>query len=58
MIYIEDMEDGWVFLKYERLPTFCYRCGILGHQDRECQRINKGCLHMDEDDYLVHGCAL
>ena len=37
--------------KYERLPTFCYWCGILGHQYHECQRINKRCLHTDEDEF-------
>ena len=51
MIHIEDMEEGWVSFKYERLPTFCYRCGILDHQDRDCQQINKRCLHMDEDEF-------
>ncbi|KAK6153100.1 hypothetical protein DH2020_012739 [Rehmannia glutinosa] len=24
-------------LKYERLPNFCYYCGIIGHGDRECE---------------------
>lgn len=39
IVHIEDVEEGWVFFKYERLPTFCYHCGILGHQDHECQKI-------------------
>lgn len=51
MIHIEDMDEGWVYFKYERLPTFCYRCGILGHQDCECQQINKGCFHTVEDEF-------
>ncbi|KAL5578306.1 hypothetical protein UlMin_020005 [Ulmus minor] len=25
-----------LLLQYERLPTFCFRCGIMGHQHREC----------------------
>lgn len=37
------------FFKYERLPMFCYRCGIPGHQDHDCQEINKGCFHMNDD---------
>ena len=49
MIRIEEMEDVWVFFKYERLPAFCYRCGILGHQQHECQGINKGCFHTNDD---------
>ena len=39
IVHIENVEERWVSFKYERLPTFCYRCGIPSHQDHECQKI-------------------
>ena len=37
--YVKNDEGGrfWVGFRYERLPTFCYICGILGHDEKHCQ---------------------
>ena len=36
--YLMGMEGEklWVTFKYERLPTVCYICGRLGHDDKHC----------------------
>ena len=34
-INIEGGENRWVIFKYERLPNFCYRCGMLDHAIKE-----------------------
>ncbi|XP_019176759.1 PREDICTED: uncharacterized protein LOC109172055 [Ipomoea nil] len=32
-----DGTTQWLTFKYERLSTFCYCCGILGHSDKFCK---------------------
>ena len=35
-VCIEGNNGRWVFFKYERLPNFYYRCGMLDHGEKEC----------------------
>lgn len=28
----------WYLVTYERLPMFCFLCGILGHNEAQCPR--------------------
>uniref|UniRef100_A0A7N2MBB4 Zinc knuckle CX2CX4HX4C domain-containing protein n=1 Tax=Quercus lobata TaxID=97700 RepID=A0A7N2MBB4_QUELO len=36
MVRIGNTSSTWVDLQYERLPIFCYWCGKLNHDDRDC----------------------
>ena len=27
----------WLAFKYERCPDFCYKCGLIGHSERNCK---------------------
>ncbi|XP_060965472.1 uncharacterized protein LOC133034398 [Cannabis sativa] len=29
----------WVHFKYERVPTFCFICGVMGHSDKFCSKL-------------------
>lgn len=31
-----DLPKAWVFLKYEKLQGFCFKCGVLGHEQKGC----------------------
>lgn len=40
-----------VFFKYERLPTFCYACGKIGHQIKDCDTLEgNGDTDFEEPD--------
>ena len=36
-ISVEKGERSWVSLQYKRLPTFCFLCGKLGHDEKHCE---------------------
>ncbi|KAK7825369.1 hypothetical protein CFP56_033137 [Quercus suber] len=31
-----DGSKTWVIVKFERLPCFCFQCGLLGHDEQHC----------------------
>lgn len=38
----DDGEWAFVDFKYERLPTFCFLCGVLEHGDKYCPFLLRG----------------
>lgn len=54
MVERPDGSDVWVDVKYERLCPFCYKCGIIGHDFKGC---NKS-VTMDDKGKRVYGAWL
>ena len=53
VISLENNKELWVSFKYERLPTLCYWCGSLTHDDRDCELWieSKGTLPTEAQQY-------
>lgn len=52
-IWLENRVIGWAALKYEHLPNFCYRCGLVSHDNRDCEKWlgSKGTLRKEDQQY-------
>ena len=46
-------ESRWVNFKYERLPNFCYRCGLLSHALKDCPNQDE-CTNQNENEDLQY----
>jgi hypothetical protein len=36
IVKLEVGKTGWVAFRYERLPNFCYWCGLFDHSEKDC----------------------
>ena len=46
-------EEVWVSFKYEKMPNFCYWCGMVSHDAKECSiwLASKASLPLDRQEY-------
>ena len=46
-------EEVWVSFKYEKMPNFCYWCGMVSHDAKECSiwLSSKASLSLEQQEY-------
>lgn len=52
-VLIGQGKEEWVSFKYEKLPNFCYWCGLVSHDVKECSiwLASKGALATNQQGY-------
>ena len=52
-VVFEDGKEGWVAFKHEKLPNFCYWCGLVSHDDKDCEHwlSSKGTLVIESQEF-------
>ncbi|KAF3964505.1 hypothetical protein CMV_011216 [Castanea mollissima] len=52
-VVLNDKDEVWVSLKYEKLSNFCYWCGKVSHTEKECDKwlASKGTLSVEQQEY-------
>uniref|UniRef100_A0A2N9GCE4 RNase H type-1 domain-containing protein n=1 Tax=Fagus sylvatica TaxID=28930 RepID=A0A2N9GCE4_FAGSY len=50
---LEKGRETWISFKYERLPNFCYWCGLLSHSDKDYPKwlLNKDELRAEDQQF-------
>ncbi len=50
---LEKGHETWISFKYERLPNFCYWCGLLSNSDKDCPQwlLNKEELRAEDQQF-------
>ena len=53
MVNMGGSKPEWISFQYERLPIFCYWCGLLNHDEKDCPMWlrSKGSLRKEEQQY-------
>lgn len=54
-VILESDKEIWVSFKYEKLLNFCYVCGMVSHDDKECEvwLASKGTISIEKQEYGV-----
>nr|XP_023928474.1 uncharacterized protein LOC112039800 [Quercus suber] len=52
-VLLEAGREVWVLFKYEKIPNFCYWCGLVSHDDKNCGKwlVSKGILDITNQEY-------